>query len=256
MEASTAPYVALCDQDDVWLPEKLELSLAKMDELEREHGVNMPLLVFTDLVLVDESLQVIHPSFWRYRGLKPERCNSFSRLLVINVVTGCASLLNRSLIEKVKPVPGRVQAHDWWVALVAAAWGSAAYVPESCVLYRQHGENIFGAGNAHVFNLPKRGLRLLKNYARKRDLFAEAFEQANTFQQRYANYLLESHTEALVTFSKIPDQNIFQRIGSSTRCCCWPDGLLRKIVFALTSRRSRHSPAPSNQMANPPPRHL
>ncbi len=65
MEHAGAGYVAFCDQDDVWKPEKLELSLQKMRSLETEHGPERPLLVVTDLSVVDEDLQVVHLSFWR-----------------------------------------------------------------------------------------------------------------------------------------------------------------------------------------------
>lgn len=238
MERSDAPYAAFCDQDDVWIPEKLDLSLAKMRELERNNGSNTPLLIFTDLVLVDENTKVIHPSFWRYQGLQPERCGSLNQLLVLNVVTGCTSLLNRQLVRKTAPLPAQVQAHDWWVALVAAALGYASYVSEPGVLYRQHGNNAFGARRGHVYNLPMRGCLLLKDFGRRRVFVGDSFKQAAAFQRQYMNDLGELETQVLATFSTIPDQNFFQRIITATRCQCWPNGMLRKFVFALSSRGS------------------
>jgi len=116
LEHSDAPYAAFCDQDDVWIPEKLELSLAKMRELEREHGGDVPLLVFTDLEVVDEGLRVIDSSFWKYQKLDPKGGRCFSRLLVMNVVTGCSALANRSLARIAAPVPSQARVHDWWMA--------------------------------------------------------------------------------------------------------------------------------------------
>ena len=78
IEHAEADYVALCDQDDVWKPEKLELSLDKMRALEAKHGADTPLLVFTDLSVVDRDLRVVHPSFWRYQQIRPERCNALN----------------------------------------------------------------------------------------------------------------------------------------------------------------------------------
>jgi len=237
MAHSNAPYVAFCDQDDVWKREKLETGLAQLRELERMHGTDVPLLVFSDLVLVDASLNVIHPSFWRYQGLKPECATDLNQLLVLNVVTGCASLLNRALVEKALPIPPRAQAHDWWVALVAAALGRSAHVAQAGLLYRQHGENRFGARRAHVFNLAKRSMILLHNYARRRQFIAASFEQARIFRQRYADELSDLKRRELTKFEQIPNQNLPRRIVSSCRCGCWPNGVLRKIVFVAASRR-------------------
>ena len=125
MEHAGAGYVAFCDQDGVWKPLKLELSLQKMCDMEADHGADKPLLVFTDLTVVDEDLQPIHGSFWRHEGLRPDRCNSLNRLLLQNVVTGCTALMNRPLVERSVPLPAEAVVHDWWVALVAAAFGFA-----------------------------------------------------------------------------------------------------------------------------------
>ncbi len=236
MEHASADYVAFCDQDDVWKPEKLELSLLKMREMEAEHGPERPLLVFTDLTVVDEDLQVVHPSFWRYQGVRPKRCNALIRLLLLNVVTGCTALMNRPLVEKSMPIPGGAVVHDWWVALVAAAFGAAGYIVQPTVLYRQHGKNILGARDVHVFNLPARGALLLRNYSRKKDFFSDLFRQADVFYDRFRGNITEAHRQSITTFLQIPHQKIFGRISHASRCGCLPYGILRKAVFLLLSR--------------------
>ena len=236
LEHAGAVYVAFCDQDDVWKPEKLELSLQKMRDMEAEHGADKPLLVFTDLTVVDEDLRTIHPSFWRYQGLRPEKCNSFGRLLSQNVVTGCTTLMNQPLVEKVAPIPPGVHVHDWWVALVTAVFGVAGYIVRSTVLYRQHGQNIFGAGGAHVFNLPARALLLLRNYRKKKEHYVEFFRQADVFYNKFSGNISEEHRQSITTFLQIPHQKIFGRITYAIRCGCFPYGILRKAVFLLLSR--------------------
>lgn len=236
MEHASADFVAFCDQDDVWKPEKLELSLQKMREMEAEHGPERPLLVFTDLSVVDEDLRVVHPSFWRYQGVRPKRCNALIRLLLLNVVTGCTALMNRTLVEKSVPIPGGAVVHDWWVALVAAAFGAAGYIVQPTVLYRQHGKNILGARDVHVFNLPARGALLLRNYSRKKDFFSDLFRQADLFYDRFRGNITEAHRQSITTFLQIPHRKIFGRISHASRCGCLPYGILRKAVFLLLSR--------------------
>ena len=236
MEHAGTGYVAFCDQDDVWKPEKLELSLQKMRALEAEHGPDKPLLVFTDLTVVDEDLRIIHPSYWRYQGVWPERCNSLGRVLFQNVVTGCTALMNRPLVEKSMPIPGGAVVHDWWVALVAAAFGAAGFIVQPTVLYRQHGKNILGARDVHVFNLPARGALLLRNYRRKKDSFSDYFRQADAFYIRFRGNFSKTHRQAITTFLQIPHQKIFGRISHAKRCGCLPHGILRKAVFLLLCR--------------------
>ncbi len=145
LAASEAPYVAFCDQDDVWLPDKLSRSRRAMTALERSHAAGAPLLVHSDLEVVDDRLGLLSPSFWRYQKLDAATARHLNRLLVQNVVTGCTCLINRSLVERGTPVPAAAIMHDWWLALVACAFGGIGAIPRPTVRYRQHGGNDTGA---------------------------------------------------------------------------------------------------------------
>ena len=168
MEVSDARYAAFCDQDDVWVPEKLKLCLARMRGLERDHSAGLPLLVFADLEVVDQNLQTIHKSFWQSQGLRPERCNVLSRLLLQNVVTGCTVLMNRALLRKAAPIHPAAEMHDWWVALTAAAFGVAGFVSRPTVRYRQHGQNIVGARSMALAMLPQLTRQFFATYGTNR----------------------------------------------------------------------------------------
>ena len=111
----------LADQDDVWLPEKIAVLLGRMRRLEAELGQRTPILVHSDLVVVDSSLRKLHPSFWACRRLDPVRGATLRRLAVENVVAGCSAMINRALAEECLPIPQQAIMHDWWMALVAAA---------------------------------------------------------------------------------------------------------------------------------------
>ena len=137
-------YVFLSDQDDVWLPHKAARMLGAARHHERWDGPHLPLLVHSDLRVVSSDLGEIHRSFFAYQQLDPTEDAQPTRLLFRNAVTGCATLVNRALLERALPFPG-VAMHDWWLAQCAATFGRIVFVDEATVLYRQHGTNAFGA---------------------------------------------------------------------------------------------------------------
>ncbi len=138
-------FVALSDQDDVWLPNKLEVTLRAMREAEDRYGVATPILVHTDLQVVDSERRPIAPSFYKYQGFKRLHKNLLAELLIENYVTGCTLMMNRALRDAGLLIPREAKMHDWWLALVAAALGCIVSLPEATVLYRQHTENVVGA---------------------------------------------------------------------------------------------------------------
>jgi hypothetical protein len=135
-------HVFLCDQDDVWMTDKCERMLRAMREAEVRAGESRPVLVHSDLRVVDDALAELHPSFAAQHGFPRER--EAARLLLFNTVTGCAALANAALLRCVLPMP-RVAMHDWWLAQCAAAFGEVVYLDEPTVLYRQHARNLVGA---------------------------------------------------------------------------------------------------------------
>lgn len=141
---SSADYIMFCDQDDVWLPEKIEKTLQKVQDMQSEHP-GIPLLVHTDLTIVDMELNLIDRSFWHYSRLDQALLTNFNYLGVCNGVTGCTLMINQQAKEKALPFPPGVLMHDAWIALVVAAYGKIAYVAEPLILYRQHQHNVVGA---------------------------------------------------------------------------------------------------------------
>lgn len=145
LQAATGAYAAFCDQDDVWLPDKLAASMARMHALEEQHGMQTPLLVYTDLRVVDEQLHTVSESLWQSNSLAKAQTPTLAGLLSENVVTGCTALLNRALIERMQTMPATAQMHDHWAALIAGSLGAMAAVPRATMLYRQHASNVIGA---------------------------------------------------------------------------------------------------------------
>jgi glycosyltransferase involved in cell wall biosynthesis len=131
-------YFALCDQDDVWLPDKLEKSVS----LLASSGAD---LVYTDLRVVDEGLRKLAPSLWRLSNIVPVVGQALVPLILKNSVTGCTVVGRTSMLKKALPFPSGIPMHDWWLGLVAACGNGVAPLPEATVLYRQHSGNEVGA---------------------------------------------------------------------------------------------------------------
>jgi len=136
-------YMAFCDQDDIWETSKLSLTMAAMLNAEAEQP-GKPVLVHSDLEVVDEMSQPIAASLARFQGLETQR-NTFPNMAISNLVTGCTALINEALANRAMPVSEQAIMHDWWLALVASAFGRVVYLDHALVHYRQHSSNTIGA---------------------------------------------------------------------------------------------------------------
>lgn len=139
-KVQAASYMMFCDQDDYWLPDKIERSLTAMLALEAERGIQIPLLVHTRFTYVNSDLSVIKNKEGFHARKLP--VISLPSMLVQNPLYGCTMLFNASLAAIVHCIPPCAENHDFWIALVASAFGGIGYLPESTILYRQHGGNI------------------------------------------------------------------------------------------------------------------
>lgn len=145
LEESSGKYIMLCDQDDVWKETKVEMTFKEMKRIESLYGNEMPLLVFTDLVEVDEQLNVISPSFFSSQKLFPEISSNATKLAALNVVAGCTVMINRAALKISLPVPSSKIVHDQWLAVNVAHFGKVSYLREGTLLYRQHSQNSIGS---------------------------------------------------------------------------------------------------------------
>ncbi|MDR3121069.1 MAG: glycosyltransferase family 2 protein [Clostridiales bacterium] len=226
-------YLMLCDQDDVWLPEKIGTELAKMREMECRHGKDTPLLVHSGLRVVDERLTLVSPgrggaTLARQLNIDPEK-TALHELLVQNVLTGCTILYNRALAELVaagvaaggrqpetadKAANDAIIMHDWWLGLVASAFGRIAYIREPLILYRQHAQNAVGSKNTR--SLRYIAARLL-NSRESREVVRQTYRQAEYFLRVYQDRLSPEQTRLVRAYAAIP--NIRGKIGRIRAAC-------------------------------------
>lgn len=142
LENVEADYYMFCDQDDVWLPEKIEKTMFILKNLEIEHP-GRAALVFSDLSLVDKDLRPLHPSMWEF--------NAYNKILeprflcCMNYVTGCTVAVNNLAKLSATKFKHVDLMHDALLALVVARFGVIKPIRESLILYRQHEKNAIGA---------------------------------------------------------------------------------------------------------------
>lgn len=147
LEHSDAEYIMFCDQDDVWLHRKIERTLKAMRTAEKNYP-NKPIMVHSDLIVVDANLKKIADSLWAYQKIQPRKGDDLNRIILQNVATGCTIMINTRAKNVSLPVPKDAIMHDWWIAIKVAEHGKIVYIPDRLVLYRQHPNNLVGAKEA------------------------------------------------------------------------------------------------------------
>ena len=153
LEYVDSKYYMFCDQDDIWLPFKIENTFKYFLAIEKENQANTPIAVFTDLKIVDENLKVIKESF-----LQTLNMNAIQKhpdlLCVHNVVTGSTMILNRAVKKITFPISPYAHMHDEWIALcVHFRGGVLASIKEPTIYYRQHTTNTIGANQDHSIKM-------------------------------------------------------------------------------------------------------
>ena len=188
-------YFMFCDQDDVWLPYKIEQTLNAMIEAEISNPFT-PLLVHTDLQVVDENLDLIYNSYWSYQNIDPAY-DRLNHLLIQNVITGCTVMINRTLAEITLPIPKDAIMHDWWLGLIATSLGKIESLQQSTVKYRQHSANDIGASAFDLSTILDKANMLFTFSLDKYTI------QANSFLSQHADRLSAEQKKMLEAFISI-----------------------------------------------------
>ena len=173
----TAPYIAFCDQDDVWRADKLRRAVDMLAVLPA------PALYSARVELVDDQLR--HLGLHQLQG----RGHSFDNALVQCAATGCTTVLDRAAADLLsRERPEGVVLHDAWAYLVLTGCGTTVYDPEPVVQYRQHGGNVVGVASSW------RG----RWSGRLRRQLATGHERVHTAQDRALarHYLDDLHDDA------------------------------------------------------------
>ena len=223
-------YVMLCDQDDVWLPDKIEITLAEMIKLEAEFGFHAPLLVHTDLRVVGEDLAtVISPSFKEAMNANYNRTKLRDQLIQ-NTLTGCTVMYNRSLANLIDNKPEFMVMHDWWLMLVAVAFGKIGHVDKPTVLYRQHGSNEIGAKDVRKFSYK---INRLLNRDKIKEAINNTYPQAESLLNAYDGLLSEEQKSLVRQYCSIPQMGKIDRWRTVCKLGTFKNGLSRNVAYFM-----------------------
>ena len=221
-------YVMFCDQDDVWLPNKIAVTLNKVQSMETDYP-DTPILVYTDLRVVDKDLQLINPSYRHMMNSDFTR-NAPNQVLVQATFAGCSSMYNRKLAELLTTMPDYCVMHDWWVHLVATVFGEVGYLEETTALYRQHGANQTG-----VRDMRKIAYKLLWFLKGKeiREAIQSTYKQAESFLKMYENVMSLNSKELVQNYCEIPRKNKLARWFTVCRLGAYKIGFARNVAYFL-----------------------
>ena len=176
-----ADYIAFSDQDDEWLPEKLERAVECLQKLGSAQEPSVPLLYCSDKIIVGEQLESLNVTVSR-----KVRKITFGNALVQNICTGCTAVMNhelKNIINKHFPVDAQnIIMHDWWLYLTACCFGKVYYDENAYIKYRQHGRNISGA----IVNKKELLRYRIKQLGMPR---GEIYRQVKIFQIYYSDIL-------------------------------------------------------------------
>ncbi|KXT79141.1 glycosyltransferase family 2 protein [Streptococcus sp. DD13] len=203
VKAEVADVYFFSDQDDVWLPEKIEKQVAVFAKADAQ----VPLMVYMDLKVVDQELTVVNESMIRSQSHHAN--TQLIQELTENSVTGGVAGINHAL-ARLWNRTDRIIMHDWYLALLATSFGQLVYIDEPGELYRQHANNVLGARTLDKrFKLLREGPR--KIFTRYWKLIHDSQDQARNILELKGASLSKDKRDLLEQFIDIDQQGFFER---------------------------------------------
>ena len=137
-------YIFLCDQDDKWLPNKVEVTLKALQKAD---------CVVSDCYVTDEHFQITSDSFY---ALNKTKSGKYYNLLLKNGYLGCCMAMTRRMVERALPFPQHLPMHDIWLGNVAAFHYKVEFIPERLIYFRRHGKNASVTARKSTYSFAKK----------------------------------------------------------------------------------------------------
>jgi glycosyltransferase involved in cell wall biosynthesis len=206
-------YIALSDQDDIWLPEKIEILIREIKSYS---------LICTDAKLIDSTDNVVVSSFNEFSGRVQPKVNKFEYLVFGNFVTGCTAMMERELISRALPIPDEFLFHDYWLGIMATQENGIRYLSDKLVLYRQHDKNVSGAGIKISL------LSFFSSVITKQKIIKNEYSLKN----KRINFLLSKHI-----YSNMKEKQFLEDALDFTNLFIGKKSRIKSVFFALKNSK-------------------
>lgn len=198
-DVSPRDWIAFSDQDDVWSPEKLELSVAA-------GAIEGPALVCGPVVNVSDDLVALGQSGGLFRA------PSFRNALVQNIAQGNTITLNAAAAKMAldaAPLALNAPLHDWWLyGLITGGGGKVVYTSRPLVFYRQHGRNLIGSNSGWMARIRRIWRYGSGQHRSALDLHLQALQASSSI-------FSEQNRHALRSFMDLRGAGVWQRVKAS-----------------------------------------
>ena len=193
--SNDADFYMFSDQDDFWKKDKVTKTVDFMQTFDYK---NQPIAVYTNLQVVDDKLI-------GDKALLNHNWQDFLALLFTNNAYGCTMMINnqlKKLINFKKLNFQNIYMHDWWLVLVAAAFGKVGYLDQKTILYRQHGDNQVGASEKSIFSYLYRVLNPRRDRTALKRTIGLATEFNNEYYDANLDKLIKKYLQGYGTLYK------------------------------------------------------
>ena len=210
-------YIAFADQDDIWKPEKLQVSLALLQEIEQP---NLPAMVYSDLQIMTENGDLTGRTLWNVIGVNayPHRLET---ILFGGPVSGCTMLINPALARYIATIPlNTTIIHDEWLSLCVFTFGNTAIVAQPTIFYRQHISNqTFSTSHEPASRVKKRIHEIVKVIKGKDDLFARQFRVVRKFYETFSAEMNAEKRKIFEAFLRLENASYWRKKWAFRQAC-------------------------------------
>lgn len=159
---SSGDYIFLSDQDDIWMPDKVQTMLKYLESGD---------LILSDCQIIDECGKLLFPSFFEKNGSRSGLVNNLFK----NSYIGCCMAFNRKILAKALPFPSDIPMHDWWIGLIGEIYGKSIFYEEKLIAYRRHETNLSASAEISQYSLLQKvhfRIIMLKNILKRYFFYA------------------------------------------------------------------------------------
>lgn len=216
-----ASYYMFSDQDDVWLPNKIELTIKSMQSIETVNE-GLPCLVHTNLTTVDAGLVSLN------NNKNDINHDDLKSLLLANDVTGCTVMINKILRNLALNGSDSVDVmHDMWLGLLATKFGKINFVSEPTMLYRQHSRNVVGTSSSIKDKIKR------MNSDSEVNRIITSVNAANSLLILYGDKMTIAELKLLTTVANYGQNSIYNALINSLKSKVFKNSVTATIAFYM-----------------------